>query len=123
MVTECLNYYPNLNIPFDIYIDASDYQLGDSILQLGHPVAYWSRTLSVSKKNYTTMEKKLLAIVLLLKEYQQLLLGGELNIHTDHKNLTFCTMLMQHILSWRLYMEEFDITLRYIEGPKNDLAD
>ena len=32
-------------------------------------------------------------------------------------------MSMQQILCWRLYMEDFDITLCYIEGEKNELAD
>ena len=32
-------------------------------------------------------------------------------------------MSMQQILRWKLYLENFDINLQYIEGDKNVLAD
>ena len=33
MATDCLNAYPDYDKPFEIYIDASDYQLGAAIIQ------------------------------------------------------------------------------------------
>ena len=66
---DCLNAYPDLNAPFEIYTDASDYRLGAAIIQNNWPVAYYSRSLSTAKRNYTTTEKELLAIVLCIKEY------------------------------------------------------
>ena len=42
---DCLNVYPDLNQPFDIYTDASDYQLGAAIIQNRHPVSYTHLTL------------------------------------------------------------------------------
>ena len=72
---------------------------------------------------YSTTEKELLAIVLYLKEYRKILYGGVINIFTDHKNLTFKTLFIQLILRWRIFLDEFDLTLKYIEGKNNVLAD
>ena len=33
MAANCLNAYPDYNQPFEIYIDASEYQLGAAIIQ------------------------------------------------------------------------------------------
>ena len=123
LASDCMNRYTDLDKPFTIICDASNYQLGSCIMQDGMPIAYWSKTLSPAQQNYTTTEKELLAIVLTLKEYRTMLLGGDLRIYTDHKNLIFRTLSVEWVLRWRLYMEQFYYTLDYLEGDKNVLAD
>jgi hypothetical protein len=69
MAANALAAYLDHNKRFDIYTDASDFQLGTCIIQEGRPVAYFLQKLTKSQQNCTTMEKEMLSILATLKEF------------------------------------------------------
>jgi hypothetical protein len=122
MAANAIAAYLDYNKQFNVYTDASDFQLGACIIQEGRLIAYSSQKLTKSQQNYTTMEKEMLSIVATLKEFQSMLLGANIHVFTDHKNLTFDTLKTQCVLRWHTKIKEFSPMLHYIKGPHNILA-
>jgi hypothetical protein len=123
MSAEVLCAYPDHNKPLKIYTDASNYQLGACIMQGNHPVAYYNRKLNSAQQNYGTIDKGHLCVVATLKEFQSKLLGAELHIYTDHKNILNVGNLSEQWLRWISYVDEYGPNIHYIEGPRNVIAD
>ncbi len=69
MAADALAAYPDHNKRFDVYTEASDFQLGACIIQEGRPVAYFLQKLTKSQQNYTTIDKEMLSIVATLEEF------------------------------------------------------
>ena len=86
--SETLLSYPSFNEPFQIHTGASKVQLGSVINQKGKPILFYSRKLNPAQVNYTTTERELLSIVKTLEEFRNILLGQQIKVYTDHKNLS-----------------------------------
>ena len=56
-----------------------------------HPVAYFSKALSATERNYEIYDKELLAIMMALEEWRHFLQGARqtFEIWTDHNNLQY----------------------------------
>ena len=120
---DALCAYPNHNKHFHVYTDTSDYQLGACIMQDGLPVAYYSKKLYNAQHNYSTVDKELLSIVMTLREFQSMILGAELHIHTNHKNILHIGDSSQCRLRWISYVDEYGPELHYVEDSANVVAD
>ncbi len=84
MAADILCAYPNHNKSFHIYIRMHP------IINLVHALCrmtYYSKKLNHALMNYATIEKELLCVIAKLCEFRSMLLGAELHIHTDHKNI------------------------------------
>ena len=123
IVKETLLAYPNFNKPFQIHTDASNYQLGAVVSQEGKPIAFYSHKLTPAQTRYTTTERELLSIVETLKEYWNILLGQQIEVFTDHKNLVYKHFNTERVMRWRLLLEEFGPKLTYVKGVNNIVAD
>ena len=64
-----------------------------------------------------------LSIVETLKESRNSLLGKQIKVCTDNKNLTYKIFKMAQFMQWRLIFEEYSPELIYIQGSKNIAAD
>jgi len=54
-----------------------------------------------------------------------MLLGAEIRVYTDHKNLThkLTSFTTQRVMRWRLLLEEYGCKYFYKEGAQNVVAD
>ena len=83
--TPVLNFY-SCEAPVTVSVDASAYGLGACLLQGGKPVAYASRSLTASEKNYGQIEKEMLAIQWGCTKFHDYIYGLEsVTVETDHK--------------------------------------
>ena len=66
-----------------------------------------------------------MSIVATLKVFETILLGYEIEIHTEHKNLVYKTLLISsdHVIHWWILIEEYGPQILYITGPNTVVVD
>ena len=79
--------YFNSNEPVEGQGDASVNGIGFVLMQNGQPVSYSSRALTKSERNYSQIEKELLAQVFRVERNHQYVYGRKVVLWSDHKPL------------------------------------
>jgi len=103
---------PNFSLPFSLAVDASDIAIGVCLFQTiddtEHPVAYYSRKLNAHERNYSTVEKEALALILATRTFAVDLHGNPVVVFSDHSPLQFLHKMANHnqkLLRWALELK------------------
>ncbi len=119
--------------PTTVTTDASDVGLGAVLSQVQSgrdvPIAFASRSLSPTERNYAANEREALGCVWACEHWDKYLLGRHFTPKTDHQALT--TILMRHgegrkAAKFSRYYDRlkiFDYTPKYTSGEQNKVAD
>jgi hypothetical protein len=124
--------HANLEQPFIVETDASDFAIGGILSQqqgeVVRPIAFYSRKMTPAEVNYEVHDKELLAIIACLYQWRSLLLSNshQIEIRTDHRNLVYFTSsrrLNRRQACWSSFLADFDFKIFYVQGKLNEKPD
>ena len=86
--------HPDLKQPFVLYTDASKIAIGAVLLQrdnskVERAILFFSKELSPAQRNYSTLERKCLAIICALEHFRVYLLGRLFRLSIDYRALAW----------------------------------
>ncbi|KAM0052889.1 putative nucleotidyltransferase, Ribonuclease H [Helianthus debilis subsp. tardiflorus] len=111
---------------FVVYCDASIQGLGCVLMQRDKVIAYALRQLKVHKRNYTTHDLELGAVVFALKIWRHYLYGTKCTIYTDHRSLEHIFKQKELNMRQRRWVEllnDYECAIKYQPGKANVVAD
>ena len=118
---------------FQMETDASSYAYGAILSQKAtdnkhHPVAFYSKSMTLAERNYGIGDKEALPIVKGLQYWRHWLEGTKepVRIITDHRNLEYFKdpqPLNHRQLHWLEQLSHYNYEIAYRPGDKNSAAD
>ncbi|MCH90455.1 hypothetical protein A2U01_0011371, partial [Trifolium medium] len=113
---------PNFAEPFTLETDASGTGVGAVLGQGGHPIAYFSKKLSLRRQKQSAYIRELLAITEALAKFRHYLLGHKFVLKTEQKSLR--SLLDQSLQTpeqqaWLHKFIGFDFQIEYKPGRDN----
>jgi len=122
--------HPILDIPYRLYTDASDDGLGATLTQIQDGkekvIAYGSKALGKSQKNYPTTMKEALAVRWGVEHYNDYLGPQEFTIITDHSALATIKAEKNPkamIARWMQHIDQYNYKVEHRGGKKMDHVD
>jgi len=123
----------DLDKEFRVGADTSNFATGGVLLvkckdNLWRLVAFISKALNETERNYEIHDKEMLGVIWCLEVWRHFLecARAKFEIWTDHKNLEYF-MTSQNLncrqAKWALYLSRFDLILKYVLGTKIEKAD
>ncbi len=114
--------------PVYIECDASMNGVGAAIMQDGQPVAYASKILTQTERNYANIEREMLAIVFACQRFHQYIYGRHVIVHSDHKPLSAIIKKPLHAAPPRLQrmmlsLQKYDLDVRHVSGKEVPIGD
>ncbi|GJR99451.1 reverse transcriptase domain-containing protein [Tanacetum coccineum] len=121
---------PDWDLPFELMCDATDFAIG-AVLGQRHekhfrPIHYASKTMSEVESHYTTMEKKMLAVVYAFEKFRSYLILNKSIVYMDHSALKYLFAKKDskaRLLRWVLLLQEFKFKVIDTKGAENLAAD
>ena len=123
---------PDFDKQFCLATDASDSGVGAVLLQeFGgelHPIAYFSRKLNTAQRNYSTIEKEALSLVLAFSHFEVYVNSGDkpVVVYTDHNPLVFLNKFRNknaRLTRWSLFFQDKLFEIKHIKGKMNIVPD
>jgi hypothetical protein len=122
--------YPDPNKQYILDTDASLDGVGAVLSQIQNgeerPIAFYSKTLSSSERNYCTTRRELLGVVMAVKHFRPYLYGQEFLLRTDHASLQWLYRRKEpahQVARWLEILSEFKFQLQHRAGTKHANAD
>ena len=137
-MTELILTYPDPNLPYVLFADASKYawtcvltqekthQIEEKEVKILHPITYMSGLFHGSQMNWACLTKEAYAIYMSIKKLAYYLEDADITLRSDHlplKKFLAKNTLNSNVNNWAIEISPFHITFEYIKGIKNTLAD
>ena len=137
-MTEPILMYPDPNLPYVLFTDASKYawacvltqekthMFDEKEVKILHPITYMSGLFRGSQINWACLTKEAYAIYMSIKKLTYYLEDADITLRSDHlplKKFLAKNTLNSKVNNWAIEISPFRITFEYIKGIKNTLAD